>query len=100
MEIFKRMLRYSKPYWKLIAVSLIAAAGVAGTDAAIAFQVGPVLKKVFSDKDVDIFRLLPFAIVALFVFRGVCRFTQQYSISYAGQLGVQDIRNELYRKNM
>jgi len=100
MEIFKRMLGYSKPYWKLIVVSLIAAAGVAATDAAIAFQVGPVLKKVFSDKDVAIFRLLPFAIVALFVFRGICRFTQQYSISYAGQLGVQDIRNELYRKNM
>ncbi len=100
MDTFKRLIGYNKPYWKLIAVSLFAAAGVAGTDAAIAFQVGPVLKKVFSEKDLAIFHYLPLAIVGLFLFRGATRFIQQYSISYAGQLGVIDIRNDLYRSNM
>jgi subfamily B ATP-binding cassette protein MsbA len=116
---FRRLLGYSTPYWKLIVVAIIGSAGVAATDSAIALSVGPVLKKVFSGNSntitfsvgsvlnrvfslnaLNIFHLLPLAIPALFAFRGICRFTQQYCISVAGQLGIQDIRNEIYQRNM
>ncbi|MDD2319469.1 MAG: lipid A export permease/ATP-binding protein MsbA [Geobacteraceae bacterium] len=119
MSTFRRLLGYTLPYWRLIAVSLVGAVGVAASDSAIAFSVGKVLKKVFSEDSheiaisigpllstafsvdsLSIFRLLPFALIALFLFRGVCRYIQQFCITYAGQLGVQDIRNEIYQRNM
>jgi subfamily B ATP-binding cassette protein MsbA len=119
MSTFRRLLGYTLPYMRLIVISVVGAVGVAASDSAIAFSVGKVLKKVFSEdshqisssfgpilstafsiNSLSIFRLLPFALIALFIFRGVCRFIQQFCITYAGQLGVQDIRNEIYLRNM
>jgi len=119
MGTFRRLIGYTLPYKKLIGISLVGAVGVAASDSAIAFSVGKVLKKVFSEDShaisinlgpflntafavdsLSIFRLLLFALIALFVFRGACRFVQQFCITYAGQLGVQNIRNEIYLRNM
>lgn len=100
METFKRLLRYSKPYWWRIALSMAASLCVGGTDAAIAWLVEPLLKKIFTEKDMTIFILLPVAVMIVFILRGVARFVQQYYISTAGQLAIQDIRNEVYQKHM
>jgi len=100
METFKRILYYSKPYWWRIAISMVASLCVGGTDAAIAWMVEPLLKKIFAEKDMTIFILLPVAVIVVFIFRGVARFVQGYYIQTAGQLAIQDIRNEVYRKHM
>lgn len=100
MNTYKRLLQYSKPYWWLIAISMVASFGVAGTDAAIAYLVEPLLKKIFAEKDFTIFWLIPPGIVVLSTFRGGCRFIQNYFISNAGQLAIQDIRNDLYKRTM
>jgi subfamily B ATP-binding cassette protein MsbA len=100
MSAFRRLLQYSRPYWARIVVSLLASLGVAGTDGAIAYLVEPLLKKIFTEKDLTIFYLLPLGVIGVFIFRGVCRFCQEYYIRTAGQLAIQDIRNDLFEKNM
>ena len=99
-SVFKRLLIYSRPYWWRIAVAAVASIGVGGMDAAFAYLVEPVLSKIFSGKETGIFMLLPIGIVLLFAIRGLCRYTNDFFIRSAGQLAVQDIRNDLYRKNM
>jgi subfamily B ATP-binding cassette protein MsbA len=94
------LLHYSRPYWGRIAISLVASFGVAGTDGTIAYLVEPLLKKIFTEKDLTIFYLLPVGVILVFIFRGVCRFCQEYYIRTAGQLAIQDIRNEMFRSNM
>ncbi len=100
MDSFKRILQYSRPYWWRIAIAAIASIGVGAMDGAFAYLVEPVLKKIFSGKDLAIFTLLPFGIVILFLLRGLCRYTNDYFIRTAGQLAVQDVRNEIYRRNL
>ncbi len=100
MNTFARILKFSKPYWWRIAISLVATLGVAGMNGAIALMIKPVLQKMFVQKDMQIFILLPIGIVAIYVVRGICRFTAGYFISTAGQLAIQDIREDFYRKNM
>jgi ATP-binding cassette, subfamily B, bacterial MsbA len=100
MDTFKRLISYSRPYWGRVLISLIASFGVAGTDGAIAYLVEPVLKKIFSEKDLAIFMVLPLGIIVIFIFRGICRFAQEYYIRTAGQLAIQDIRNEIYSRNL
>lgn len=119
MDSLKRLFGYTLPYKRFVIISIVGALGVAASDSLIAFSVGKVLKKVFSEdshqisisfgpilstafsiNSLSIFRLLPIALIVLFIFRGVCRFVQQFCITYAGQLGVQDIRNEIYQRNM
>jgi len=100
MSSFKRLLKYCRPYWWRIALAAVGSLGVGSMDGAFAYLVEPVLKKIFSGKDMQIFVLLPFGIVGLYVLRGLCRFTNDYFIRTAGQLAVQDVRNDIYRRNM
>jgi subfamily B ATP-binding cassette protein MsbA len=63
-------------------------------------MVEPLLKKIFTTKDVFIFSFLPIAIILIFVFRGICRYISDYFMGTAAQLAVQDVRNEIFRKNV
>ena len=99
MGSFKRVLKYSQPYWRRIFLSVLASLGVGGMDGAFAYMVEPLLKKIFTEKDMTIFMLLPFAIILIFILRGACRYINDYFIRTAGQLAIQDIRKLIY-KNM
>ncbi|BDV42542.1 lipid A export permease/ATP-binding protein MsbA [Geotalea uraniireducens] len=100
MNTFKRLVQYSKPYWWRFVISMAASFGVGGTDAALAYLVEPLMRKIFTEKNMMIFMMLPAAIMILYVFRGICRFLQDYFIRTAGQLAIQDIRNEIYARTM
>ena len=93
-------MEYCRPYWWRIALAALGSVGVGSMDGAIAYLVEPVLKKFLSGTDSKIYVLLPLGIVVLYSVRGVCRFTNDYFIRTAGQLAVQDVRNNIYRKNM
>lgn len=95
--VLKRTLLYMKPYWGLLLFSAICSVLVGAMDGAFAYLVEPVLKRIFSGKDAGIFVLVPFGIIALFVFRGICRFSYDSTIKLAGQSAIQDIRNDVYK---
>ncbi|HKZ18143.1 MAG TPA: lipid A export permease/ATP-binding protein MsbA [Geobacteraceae bacterium] len=100
MKSFKRVLKYSRRYWRRILVSVIASMGVGGMDGAFAYLVDPLLKRIFTEKDMTVFTLLPIGIILVFVTRGLCRFVNDYFIRTAGQLAIQDIRNTIYKNTM
>jgi subfamily B ATP-binding cassette protein MsbA len=97
---FKRLLQYSRPYWWRIALAALGSLGVGAMDGALAYLVEPVLRKIFSGKETGIFVLLPIGIIVLYALRGCCRYTNDFFIRSAGQLAVQDVRNDLYERNM
>ena len=103
-SVLLRTLRYLKPYWGLLVISALCSMVVGAMDGAFAYLVQPVLQKIFDGKDTSIFLLVPIGIIALFVLRGICRFTYDTTIKLAGQKAIQDIRNDLYsatiRKDM
>lgn len=89
-----------KPYWWRILLAALASSAYGGLDAAFAYMVEPLLKKIFMSKDMFIFSFLPFAIILIFVFRAICRYLNDYFMNTAAQLAVQDVRNEIFRKNV
>lgn len=96
----KRTLKYLKPYWGLLLFSAVCSVIVGAMDGVFAYLVEPVLKRIFAGKDTGIFILLPFGIIALFIFRGICRFSYDTSIKLAGEKAIQDIRNDVYQSTI
>jgi len=96
----KRTLHYLKPYWGLLVFSAICSVIVGAMDGAFAYLVEPVLKRIFAGKDPGVFILVPFGIIALFIFRGICRFSYDVTIKLAGQKAIQDIRNDVYQSTI
>jgi len=100
MTVFKRLISYSKPYWWRILIAALASIGVGAMDGAFAYLVEPLLKKIFTENKLYVLAMLPFGVVLLFVFRGTCRFLNDYFVKTAGQLAIQKIRNDVYERCM
>jgi len=100
MKSYLRLIRYIKPYWGRIVVAALASTGVGAMDGAFAYLVEPLLKRIFAEKDLLVFSLLPLGIILLFLFRGLCRFLNDYFIRTAGQMAVQHVRNDVYGRSM
>lgn len=97
---FKRLVNYTKPYWWRIVIAALASMAVGGMDGAFAYYVAPLLKKIFQSHDLTVFTFLPLGIVAIFTMRGACRYLNDFFMRTASQLVVQDIRNQLYSRNI
>lgn len=97
MSLYLRLLRYTKPYWRKLALAIFCALLVAVFTAAYTWLMKPVLDDVFIKKDMAMLTLLPFAILAVSVGKGVFSYCQGYLLHCVGSRVVMDIREELYR---
>jgi subfamily B ATP-binding cassette protein MsbA len=96
MEIIRKIIRLTKPYWPPVVVAVILGLMVSGITAAIAWAVKPALDEIFTDKKYEYLKFLPGGIFFLFVFKGVLNFGQGYLMKAAGMKLVRDTRNKLY----
>ncbi|MDG5467713.1 ABC transporter ATP-binding protein [Deltaproteobacteria bacterium IMCC39524] len=99
-QIYLRVVQYSRPYMWRIVLSLIFSLVVAGSDVAYINLIEPLVDKIITAKNTDLAYLVPVVIIGLAVSKGVGRFYQEYYIKTAGQLAVQDIRNDLFSQSM
>ncbi len=64
--------------------------GTSGT----AYVIKPVLDEIFINKDEEMLKLLPFAVLFLYTLKGVGRFIQTYYISYVGMDIIRILRDK------
>ena len=69
---------------------------VSGASAASAFLVKPVLDDVFFKRDLTMLKLIPLAIVGLFILKGLFDYGQGYLMSFVGQRIITDVREKIY----
>ena len=97
VNIYKRMLAYTRPYlWKLVLAGFFMV-GFAAFHGALAFLVKPVLDDVFIKKDPHQLKIIPLLVLAVYILKGFFEFAQQYLMNDAGQQVIRDIRDHLYR---
>ncbi len=94
--IYKRLLRYAKPYIGMLMISAVAMIGVSLSTGAAALLIKNILDDVFIAGDRRMLLLVPVAILLIYLVKGVCRFVRMYVMNAAGIKIVRDIRNELY----
>ncbi len=99
-QLFKRLFAYSRPYLRLIFVSMIASLVVAGADVTMAKLVQPLIDTVIVSGDRYWINMVPVFVVGLAAVKGGSRFIQEYFIKNAGQLIVQDVRNDIYSHSL
>lgn len=96
--LYRRLLRYSAPHWK---VFLLAVAGMvlfAGTDVAFMRLMQPMIDGSFVERDPEIIRIIPWAILGLFVLRGLSNFMSAYGMAWVSQRVVLKLRGEVFEQ--
>jgi len=97
MNVLKRILYLSRPYWGRIAIAGFCSLIVSGLNGALAWLVKPAVDKVFVERNAEFLLLISSAIFIVFQLRGIFSSFQSYLMRSTGAKIVRDIRNNLYQ---
>ncbi len=94
--LYLRLLRYVRPYWRMFALSILAMVMVAATEPLLPALMKPLLDGSFVNKNPTTIRYIPFALVGLFLVRGVFGFVSDYALNWVANRVVFDLRGEMF----
>lgn len=97
-QLYFRLLGYVKPYWRVFAISILGITVVAATEPLVPALMKPMLDGTFVQKDPYLMRMVPIAIILIFLVRGLATFVGTYAINWVGNKLVMDLRDEMFRK--
>ncbi|MFP4466257.1 MAG: lipid A export permease/ATP-binding protein MsbA [Candidatus Goldiibacteriota bacterium] len=101
METYKRLLKYIKPYTGRIVGALLIMVFTAALTALSMYIIKPVIDKILANPNKEealyYIRILPLAVIVIWVFKGVGLYFQGYLINWVGNRIIMDMRNLLYR---
>jgi len=95
-EIVTRLYGVLKPYRNKLIIAMVGMIIVAGFNAAQAYMVKPLLDEIFVNKDRVLLNILPLALLAIFLVKGVFYFVYSYLLEWVGQCVIRDLRNRIY----
>ena len=98
MNLYKRILGYIKPYIHVLVVAIVCTMLAAAGNLYLPWIFRDMIDKVLSAKDAYMLNMISVSIVAIFFFRGIFLYSQNYLMSYVGQHVIIDIRGEVFRK--
>ncbi len=92
----RRLLPYVRPYWSWLAAGAALALVVSAMDGAIAWLVKPTMDGIFIRRDLAMLRVLPLAILAVYLAKGAGRYGQSYLMASVGERVITAVRRDLY----
>jgi subfamily B ATP-binding cassette protein MsbA len=119
MSLYRRLLDLVKPYWVKLAFAMICMVFYSLSTSAQALLIKPVIDGVFLNKEklpplvtkviiqlhlenlflikgMEMLRILPIAIILLFLLRGIFNYGQAYLMNFVGLKVIADLREKLY----
>jgi len=96
--IYRRLLGYVKPYWKVFLVAGLALMVVASTEAAFAYFLKPMMDGTFVERDPQVIALTPYVLVAIFLVRGIATYLSGYWMAWAARRVIKQLRTEMFER--
>ena len=97
LALAKRLVRdHVRPHWPRIVLAVIAMGFAAAATAANAWLMEPVLDKVFVQRDRTMLFLVPVAVIAAALVKGIANFAQALLLNHVGQRIIADIQVKLF----
>ncbi|TCK18367.1 subfamily B ATP-binding cassette protein MsbA [Thiogranum longum] len=95
---YRRLLTYARPHWRIFAGAVVAMVLVAATETGFAALMKPMLDGNFIERDPATIRLVPIALILLFLFRGLAGFASRYGMALISRRVISQLREELFHK--
>lgn len=95
---YRRLLGYSLPHWKIMLLSFIASAMLAGVDTAFAALIKPLLDRAFVEQNQTYIRWIPVYIIGLFTLRGLSFFVSTYGMAWVSRRVIKEMRGRVFDK--
>ena len=92
----RKFLSYYRPHIPLLLADLACALIVSATEGVTAWLVKPAMDDIFIRRDAFMLRIIPVALLAIYVVRGTARYAQSYIMAAVGERIVARLRRDLY----
>jgi subfamily B ATP-binding cassette protein MsbA len=92
----QRLVMLVKDKMGCLLLAMACMAIVAATSSATAFLVKPAIDDIFVQKNVKMLRLVPLAVIIVYLLRGLATYAHRYLMNYVGQSIIRRLRNQLY----
>lgn len=95
-DIYRRLLAYARPYWKMFLLAILSMIVVAATEAGFAAWLQPMIDNIFAAKHQGATHWIALGLVGIFLVRGVASFISQYGMSWVGREVIQKLRMQMF----
>ena len=96
--IYKRLASYSLKHWRYLLLALSGLVINALTQPLFAAYLKPLLDGTFMEKDPEIIKWAPIALLIIFLLRGVSGFLSGYFMSWVGRSVVTELRGQIFSR--
>lgn len=97
-DIYKRLASYSLKHWKYLIFAIIGLIIAGITVPMFTIYLQPLLDGTFTEKDPNIIKWAPFALLGIFLLRGIGSFMSSYCMEWVARSVVKEIRSELFTR--
>ncbi|MBI1421882.1 MAG: lipid A export permease/ATP-binding protein MsbA [Gammaproteobacteria bacterium] len=95
-QIYRRLLRYTVPYWRIFLVALFGMLLFSVTASAFSKLIEPMVDGSFINKNKATAHWVPMAIIGVFAIRTLGTFLSDYGMSWIARSVVRDLRTQLF----
>ena len=95
---YRRLLGYALNYWTVFILAIIGMILVALSQPAFAALMEPMLNGGFINKDPEIIKWIPLAIVLVFLVRAFAGFLSDYGMAWIGRRVILELRGQMFAK--
>ncbi len=95
-ELRKRLWQFLKPYKSKLILAIFSMVLVSAFGSAQAYIVKPLLDEIFFNKNEEMLNILPFALTAVFLLKGIFYYTYTYTLDTIGQCIIRDMREKIF----
>ncbi len=96
LVIYRRLLGYVRPHWRAFLISLLSLAAVAGAETSFAALMKPMLDGSFIERDPEVIRWVPLAIIVLFLVHGGASYLSAYWMNWIARSVIKRLRSEMF----
>src|SRR3982751_5092924 len=91
MKLYRRLLSYVRPYWRVFVIAVFGMVLVASTDVLMLRVVEPLLRTL-QTPDQQAATYLPLALIGVFLLRGIGSYVSEFGLAWIGSRVVFDLR--------
>jgi subfamily B ATP-binding cassette protein MsbA len=95
-SIYRRLLRYARPYRGIFMIGVVGMLLFAATNSALAYLVKVFMSDTFINKNHDILWEVPVGVVVLFTLRGIGDYVSNYYPSWVGRQVIKGLRRDVF----
>ncbi len=96
--VYRRLLRYVMPYWKIFALAILGMVIFSATEGAFAYVIKPLMDDAFVERKEQAIIWIPIAIIGIFGIRIIGGFLSEYFMAVVSRSVIRDLRKKMFQQ--